>query len=873
MDSRLGGARDRRWLVPYAVLFLSLGLTGAVAAYTAHSARAQHHLEFDAAAQSIRAEVQTRLETYLAMLLGARGLFAASKEVTREEFQIYVDHLALRTRYPGIQGIGFSQRVLPEQRDEVERVLHEQLPTRGIWPATPRDEVHAIIYLEPQDRRNAAALGYDMSTEPVRWEAMSRARDTGLPAMSGKVTLVQEIDPQKQAGFLIYTPVYRPGLPNSTVAERRAALKGFVYAPFRVDDLLQGALDAGAPQDLALEVFDGLVPVGDARMHCSHPEADTANAPKVITVLIEVAGRAWTLRFTDLEVRAALLATPWSASLLGLGTAISVLFFLLTRAQVRARATAEHIAGELRESEHALRASEVQLRLVADALPVLIAHVDPGGRYRFVNQAYGTWFDTPTTELVGHHVSRAVGVAAFNVMQPYMDRALHGERVEFEAEVPYPHGTRHVRTTLVPQLDESGHVDGYVSLVADITPQKQAEARIRALNTDLQRRLDELQTILDVAPVGLAIARDPQCHRIDVNAHISRLLGLPPGPGDSLGAPPAEAPRIRVRHAGRELAPEEKPLQVAAARGVTVTDMELDLVLEQDGRVVTVLVSAVPLFDENGRTRGAIGVMVDITGRKRDELERTRLLHAEQAAREKVEHLAAELQQAVRARDEFLAIASHELRTPITSLQLYVQSMVRTLHRAPSVEPNLLRGMESAERQVVRLEHLIRNLLDISRLTSGRLHLELEELDLAALSREVVTRLKVDAARAGCTLSARIPDEPVFIRADRLRMEQVLGNLLSNAFKYGAGKPVEVELTVAEKLARVSVTDHGIGIAPEDQERIFQRFERAVSERHYGGFGLGLWIVRQILNALGGEVRLQSTPGQGSTFTIEIGLV
>jgi signal transduction histidine kinase/CHASE1-domain containing sensor protein len=223
-------------------------------------------------------------------------------------------------------------------------------------------------------------------------------------------------------------------------------------------------------------------------------------------------------------------------------------------------------------------------------------------------------------------------------------------------------------------------------------------------------------------------------------------------------------------------------------------------------------------------------------------------------------------QEAVTARDEFLSIASHELKTPLTSLMLHADSLrSEGARRAPE---QIAAKAEVIRRSVDRLARLVTSLLDISRIGAGRLDLDVEDVDLADLAREVVHRFADEAHRARCTIA--LEAEPVRGFWDRARLDQVLTNLLSNAIKYGPEKPVLVRVGSRSGRAVLSVQDHGIGISEADQRRIFQRFERAVSRRNYGGFGLGLWIVRQIVEALGGNVRVESVPGAGSTFTVEL---
>jgi signal transduction histidine kinase len=227
------------------------------------------------------------------------------------------------------------------------------------------------------------------------------------------------------------------------------------------------------------------------------------------------------------------------------------------------------------------------------------------------------------------------------------------------------------------------------------------------------------------------------------------------------------------------------------------------------------------------------------------------------------------LQQATRAvalRDEFLSIAGHELNTPLTTLKLQLTSLAARAH-----EPaQLAHRVQSVHRQVDRLVRQVGTLLDVSRLSAGRLVLERERVDLVALTREVAGQLAPQEGAAG-TITLKAP-ECLELEGDRLRLEQVVGNLLSNALKYGAGRPVEVQLLSQAAHARLTVRDEGIGIPPEHHARVFERFERAVSTRHFGGFGVGLWIVREVVHAHGGSVRVQSAPGQGATFTVELPL-
>jgi signal transduction histidine kinase len=230
-----------------------------------------------------------------------------------------------------------------------------------------------------------------------------------------------------------------------------------------------------------------------------------------------------------------------------------------------------------------------------------------------------------------------------------------------------------------------------------------------------------------------------------------------------------------------------------------------------------------------------------------------------------------EAQHAIRLREEFLSIASHELKTPITALQLQVQSLLSGLARSPEgpSPERLRRSLETVERQVGRQTQLVNDLLDVSRIGAGRLELHPEAVHLSSLVREVAERFEPELTRTGSTLGLELSPEAIGFW-DRLRLDQVVTNLLSNAVKYGRGNPIHLCTLVEGERVRLTVGDGGIGIAPESLSRLFNRFERAVSERNYGGFGLGLWITRQIVEAMGGRIAVESELGVGSTFTVEL---
>jgi two-component system sensor histidine kinase/response regulator len=228
-------------------------------------------------------------------------------------------------------------------------------------------------------------------------------------------------------------------------------------------------------------------------------------------------------------------------------------------------------------------------------------------------------------------------------------------------------------------------------------------------------------------------------------------------------------------------------------------------------------------------------------------------------------------QDAIRARDEFLSVAAHELKTPLTALRLNLERALYLALRAPSEtvpKSAVEKSLSPAVRQIERLQLLLDALLDVSRVTSHRLRLDVSAMDLVELVGEMAQRLEAQARAVGVVLQFELPHEPVILFGDRLRLEQVVTNLVTNAIKYGAGRPVQIRVEERPEWAALLVRDQGIGIAPEDQTRIFGRFERATSTQQSQSLGLGLYICREIVTAHGGTISVTSAPGQGSTFQV-----
>jgi PAS domain S-box-containing protein len=306
---------------------------------------------------------------------------------------------------------------------------------------------------------------------------------------------------------------------------------------------------------------------------------------------------------------------------------------------------------------------------------------------------------------------------------------------------------------------------------------------------------------------------------------------------------------------GTALHPEKTPM--AAAVELSITRKNGEVVIERpDGTKITVMVNIAPLLDQSGKIIGAINAFEDIS--------------EVVAARLKIESHLMELEK----RDSFLSICGHELRTPLTALILQSQLLMKIAEKDPEftlsheqVKKTILRNLK----QYSKLSRLVDDMLDLHRLKTGNLSITLEKADLGVLVKEAVAATAYGMSQDSEKVLVHVTGhmDGLF---DRKRIEQVVSNLIGNAVKYGTDGPIEVDVSRSNKIGRIRVHDHGMGIALKDHDRIFERFERVGAEQTVVGLGLGLFVCKQIVEAHHGHIFVESELSKGSTFTVELPL-
>ncbi|NNM81864.1 MAG: diguanylate cyclase [Burkholderiales bacterium] len=597
MERQTGLARFLA-LLPWSALLLFLTVTFFAWRQTVKLEEARSAADFDLHVQEITSAIDDRLDTYVQVLRGARGLFHSNPSVDRQAWRHYVDSLMLAEYYPGILGVGYAE-VVPENLRKMHEagIRAEGYPEYSVHPWNNGDFHTAIVYLEPFSPRNRRAFGYDMWTEPVRRAAMQKAMQSGKSAMSGKVRLVQETGKDVQAGFLIYIPIYRNGMPHDTEARRKRALRGWVYSPFRMNDLMRGVL--GKPQsEFDIRIYDGNRVDPASLMYRSVHNAASGTGIDMVRH-IEIASHPWTIVISSLpedgKNRSMVIA-------LG-GGAFSLLLFsiiwLLVHGRGRAVRYAEKLNHDLIESESRFRASEKRLQEIIELMPVALYIKDPQGRILLMNRACEAQWGLAFDDLEGTDGSRYFPPEQMRIFRE-KDREIFEGRVEADFEQGMWNDAlkqnRIVHAFKKPIYDEQGNPAHVIGMVVDITEQREKE-----------KELELAGIVFDNSDEAIMVT-DPSNRIAMVNPAFTEITGY--SAREALGKNPAFL--ASGQHEEQFYQEFWKSLKEEGAWRGEMFDRR------KNGEIYVAWMSVKALKDERGEVLRHVAIFSDITQRKQD---------------------------------------------------------------------------------------------------------------------------------------------------------------------------------------------------------------------------------------------------------------
>ncbi|MEY4755375.1 MAG: hypothetical protein RJA34_273, partial [Pseudomonadota bacterium] len=835
----------------------------------------EQQVRFEAASEQLVQEIRTRMGRYAYGLRGARGLVigAGGDSVTRERFHQYSVSRDIEREFPGARGFGFIRRVPADQVDAfLIQARRDGFPDFRIRQIEPHaGDRYVIQYIEPQ-AANLPAVGLDVASEANRRQAAELSRDLGEPVLTGPITLVQSEGRVLQS-VLLLLPIYRPAAPISTLQERRDAILGWAYAPMELGEVLRGLEPPDGP--IALTLTDATSPSGEEVLHGSKVRARQLSAGLSRRVVLPIYGRQWAL---DVSARPAFVRqlnqrNPFALFLIVAGgVSATMLLWVLLRQGTRQR-------------KQILMQQERMAAIVASSSDAVIGKTLEG---------VVTDWNAAAEQIFGYPVQEVLGRTLLELIIP-PDR-LQEERdilvkvaagqslTAFDTVRRRKDGSLlDVTISASPIRDAEGHVHGIATLVSDITDRKAAEAQILHLNQTLARQVQERGVQLEMASareqilinnaLSAVIVTDAEGTVKLFNPAAEKLLGY--SASEVIGSAvmsqfhDAQEVRSRVRALSQRLG---RPLIRGEIFRPDVRSVAGDnnewLYVRRDGTRIPVLLTVGELRNERGELDGFIGISSDLTERKQLEHE---LQQANQLAMRTLQAEAAN-----QAKSLFLANMSHEIRTPLNALIGLTYLLERT--ELTEAQRDFVRKLKLAGQGLLAV---INDVLDLSRIEAGEMTMDAQPVCLPSLLRDMVDLMQAPAQNKGLTLRLDMSDgQPRAVVGDAVRLRQILMNLLGNAIKFTEQGEVSLDVALTDApddrvTVAMVVRDTGIGIPDELQPLLFKPFSQldATSTRRSGGTGLGLYIVRCLVELMGGKVGLiSSQAGQGSAFGVTLTL-
>jgi PAS domain S-box-containing protein len=833
--------------------------------------------------------MRDRLEMYVAMLRAGAGMMTVADIDSPERFRAFVERLELRTRYPGVQGIGYAGRIPAERlQDEIAQQQRQGRTDFQVEPLEPpRPEYYPILYLEPLDERNRAAIGYDMFEDGTRRAAMQRARDSGEPATSGMVTLVQEIDEDVQPGFLIYVPVYERASAPSTDVERQRAIRGFVYSPFRAHDLFRGILGSNPRPRAGFELYDGPI-APDSLLYETIREPDTGRFSLVRT--IDMPGRQWTVEFFSTPSLDASSTGEFVPVVVGSGSAVTILLTALAALQTRARRRAE-------ASEKLAEEASRRLQQLADSIPQLAWMANPDGYIYWYNSRWYEYTGTTPESMQGWGWQQVHDPSMLSrVLDTWTHSLASGEPFEMEFPLRSADGTyRLFLTRALPFHDSRGAIVNWFGTNTDVQYRHDAARSLQAQTETLEivnhigaqlageLDLDRLVQALTDAGTRLTRAQFGAFFYKQMNEHgesytLYSLSGAPHEAFAGFSMPRGTAvfgPTFRGEGIVRsgDITADPRYGRNAPHHGMP------------DGHLPVRSYLAVPVKSRSGDVLGglffghserdvfteqAANIVTGIAAQAAVAIDNASLYRQVQQLLESERKARSEAERVSRVKDEFLATLSHELRTPLNAIVGWGH-----LLNSDALGPEKQRvAIETILRNARIQSQLIEDLLDMSRIISGRVGLEMRVVDLRETVDASVNVVRPTAGAKRIDIEVQADARPYAVRGDANRLQQIVWNLLSNAVKFTPPRgQVAVVLARRGDQIELAVADTGIGIDPEFLPYVFERFRQADGSftRGHGGLGLGLSIVKSLIDMHAGTIQAWSDgAGTGATFTMRV---
>ncbi|QCR25141.1 histidine kinase [Pontibacter sp. SGAir0037] len=946
-------------IISFLLLFI---LTLFVYTETKHRAEERSERMFNMKAAQATEAIGLRMRDYVQILIGAKALFIASDTVERGPWHTYYTTLNLEENYPGIQGVGYTHVIQPDELEgHTQTIRKEGFQDYKVHPEGKRQVYTSIIFIEPFNGRNLRAFGYDMFSEPIRRSAMQIARDTKQPAMSGKVRLVQETGADEQSGFLIYLPIYKDNADPESIQDRQQLIKGYVYSPFRTKDLMTNIL-GDEFNDVDLEVYDGtslskesILFSTDSTLHY-HAEKER---PYSKLSSLNIGSHTWRIYISAKPGYGMSVDAGLPYFILSGGSIMSFLMFFIvwslsnTRRSNHLKQTitdnatsalfimdrngyctfmnpaAEEMTGyqfeeirkkplhymihyahpdgthypietcpldralpsnndirahedvfikkdgtffnvtcaarpiiengepkytiiEVRDitdekrAQQAIVESEARFRTMADNAPVMIGIFDEWRQCIYVNKQWLDFTGISFEQVLNSGWSSMVKEQDIAYVEGIYEKAIE-EAASFRAEFRmrrHDGKYRWIVSTGTPRLGAEGEFMGHICSIIDITEIKEAEAKVK-------RNAELLQKLFLEVPALVALVRAPDQQYVLVNPPYSKLYGERTLVGKTfreahpeLGENGFFERMDKVFSSGKAFIGKEIKAAIDKSGNGNLTEGYFNMVYQ-------------PLLDSKARVEAVLIFSVEVT----------ELVTARKSMKIINEELSKKNRELIRINndlDNFVYTASHDLKSPIANMEGLITLLHDILKGKLEAEDEQILGMVG--NSINKLKQTISDLAEITKVQK-----ELQDNVEPLIFEEILQDIKGD-------LNSIINESGAMIYADfevkgllyaKKNLRSIVYNFVSNAIKYRSPeRQAEVRLHsyMKNNYVVLEVQDNGLGIKQGQQHKLFTMFKRLHS--HVEGTGIGLYIVKRIIENNEGRIEVESEEGKGTTFRV-----
>ncbi|MCF8356962.1 MAG: CHASE domain-containing protein [Melioribacteraceae bacterium] len=472
---------SNRYILPSLVLAAFLIITYFNWDFADTSRKNELQLYFEHRAEDVYEHIEHRVIGYKQILKGTLGLFNANGGVNRAEFRSFFKSQDIDETYPGIQGVGFSLIIPPDQiKKHITAIHKEGFPGYKLWPEGIRETYTTIIYLEPFNDRNLRAFGYDMFSEPVRRKAMEAARDSNEAVITGRVDLVQETGSETQAGFLIYLPVYKKGAPHATLLDRRKNIIGWVYSPFRMGDFMEGIFGERS-EDLEIEIYYGKNLSDETKMYSTKTQNTIANYPFTIEKAIDFDGHEWRVLINYTPQLKSRLGINSANVILIVGFCLTILLTMITYLLINKRIITIRTAEERKAAEVLLNKLREDQKILLDNIPASVVYKDTENRFIRVNKTFADIMEMSAEQLEGKNLREIFPEEQAEAFwKDDLEVIKSGTSKNKIIELMHsPKGNIWVQTDKIPYRDEQGKIIGLIGFALDITEHKYAEDELK----------------------------------------------------------------------------------------------------------------------------------------------------------------------------------------------------------------------------------------------------------------------------------------------------------------------------------------------------------------------------------------------------------